>query len=469
MMSRLIVVLFVCGMAVGADAATASSDNVVLQWNSALLQAIRNTAFPPMHAARAFAIVHTCMYDAWAPYTTKAVGTRLGGSLRRPASERTHDNKTLAVSIGAYRALVDLFPTQTAELFDPLFARLGYDPPDPTDDVQTPAGIGNVACAAVLAFRHADGSNQLGDLNNGAPYSDYTDYQPVNTPENLNDPNRWQPLRAPNGTVQRFAAPHWGLVTPFGLASPDQFRPGPPAQAGTHEYWRQAEEIVALSASLDDRRKAIAVYWADGPNTETPPGHWNLFAQWVSRRDGHGLDEDVRMFFVLGNALLDASVAVWDAKRFYDYVRPISAVRFLFGGRTIRAWAGPGLGTREIDGAQFLPYISTPPFAEYTSGHSGYSAAAAQVLRRFTGSPFFGGHQIVKAGSSVVEPGVAPSRDVLLFWLTFDAAADQAGRSRRYGGIHFEDGDLASRRMGRAIGDRAWRKANEYFSGALDR
>ena len=99
MMSRLIIVLFVCGMAVGANAATASSDNVVLQWNSALLQAIRNTAFPPMHAARAFAIVHTCMYDAWAPYTAKAVGTRLGETLRRPASEHTHDNKTLAVSV----------------------------------------------------------------------------------------------------------------------------------------------------------------------------------------------------------------------------------------------------------------------------------------------------------------------------------------------------------------------------------
>ena len=91
---------------------------------------------------------------------------------------------------------------------------------------------------------------------------------------------------------------------------------------------------MELSAGLDDRRKAIAAYWADGPNTETPPGHWNLLAQWVSRRDGHGLDEDVRMFFVLGNALLDASIAVWDAKRFYDWLR---GLRQLVGDATVVA------------------------------------------------------------------------------------------------------------------------------------
>ena len=92
------------------------------------------------------------------------------------------------------------------------------------------------------------------------------------------------------------------------------------------------------------------------------------------------------MFFALGNALLDASIAVWDAKRFYDSIRPISAVRYLFAGQTITAWGGPGLGTREILGEQFRPYLPTPPFAEYTSGHSAFSAAAARRLQRFTGS-----------------------------------------------------------------------------------
>jgi hypothetical protein len=241
------------------------------------------------------------------------------------------------------------------------------------------------------------------------------------------------------------------------------YRPVAPPAAGTPAYLHQARQLVRFSAGLDDRRKAIALYWADGPNTETPPGHWNLFAQWVSRRDRHSLDEDVRMFFVLGNALLDASIAVWECKRFFDYVRPISAIRFLFAGQTISAWAGPGLGTREIPGEQFLPYIATPPFAEYSSGHSAFSAAAARVLQHFTGSPRFGASATIAAGSSVVEPGIAPTEDVTLHWRTFDDAADQAGLSRRYGGIHFEDGDLESRRMGRAIGDRVWRTARRLF------
>lgn len=172
------------------------------------------------------------------------------------------------------------------------------------------------------------------------------------------------------------------------------------------------------------------------------------------------------MFFALGNALLDASIAVWDAKRFYDHIRPISAVRYLFAGQTITAWGGPALGTREIPGEQFRPYLPTPPFAEYPSGHSAFSAAAARVLQRFTRSRWFGAYYVVKAGSSFVEPGLAPSRDVLLWWPSFDDAAAQAGLSRRYGGIHFEDGDLASRRMGRAIADLVCRKARMYFNSS---
>jgi hypothetical protein len=438
----------------------------VLQWNSALLQAIRNTGFAPMRAARALAIVHTCMFDAWAAYDRTAVGTRLGASLRRPSAEHVTLNKNRAVSMAAYRALVDLLPTQKVGLFDPQMARLGYDPSDLSTDLTTPEGIGNEACAAVLSFRHADGANQLGDKNDGTPYSDYTDYAPVNDAEHVIDPSRWQPLLNPNGTSQLFAAPHWGLVTPFALLSADQFRPDEPAQAGTIEYEQQAVEVIDFSARLNDRRKAIALYWADGPNTETPPGHWSLLAQWVSRRDSQTLDEDVKMFFVLGNALLDASIAVWDCKRKFDYVRPITAIRHLFAGRTIDAWGGPGAGTQAIAGEKFTPYIPTPPFAEYTSGHSAFSASAAQVLRLFTGSDRFGASHTVLAGSSLIEPGVAPARDVVLSWDTFDNASNEAGISRRYGGIHFRDGDLASRQMGRRIGRLAWAKAQTYFADA---
>jgi hypothetical protein len=171
------------------------------------------------------------------------------------------------------------------------------------------------------------------------------------------------------------------------------------------------------------------------------------------------------MFFALGNALLDASIAVWEAKRFYDYVRPITAVRYLYAGRTIDAWGGPGLGTQSIAGESFRAYIPTPPFAEYTSGHSAFSAASARILTLFTASAAFGASHTVLAGSSPVEPGFAPTADVTLSWATFEEAANQAGLSRRYGGIHFHDGDLESRKMGRQIGSLVWTRAQTYFEG----
>src|SRR5437762_13591317 len=113
----------------------------------------------------------------------------------------------------------------------------------------------------------------------------------------------------------------------------------------------------------------------------------------------------------------------------------------LFGGRPVKAWAGPYQGTKPIDGAAWIPYqpttFPTPPFAEFSSGHSNFSAAGAEILRLFTGSDRFGSSVTVPRGSSRVEPGLAPARDVTLTWETFSDAATQAGLSRRYGGIHF--------------------------------
>jgi membrane-associated phospholipid phosphatase len=440
------------------------TDDTVLRWNSALLQAVRNLRSNPVVTARALAVVHTAMYDAWAAYDRDAVGTRTGASMRQPKGERTQENKRTAVSYAAYRALCDLFPSQKTVLFDPLLLDLDLDPNDDSTVPTTPAGVGNAAAAAVLAFRHADGSNQLGDVNGGAPYSDYTGYQPVNTPTSLTDPNRWQPLATATG-AQVFLAPHWRNVTPFALRTADKFRPLAPAQYPGFRYAAQAEALVRLSAGLDDRQKMIAEYWADGPETETPPGHWNLHAQFVSRRDRHSLDEDVKLYFILGNALLDAGIAVWEAKWHYDYVRPISAIRFLYAGRLIEAWAGPGLGTQQIPGETFSSYIATPPFAEYISGHSAFSAASAEVLRLFTGSSRFGASVTFAPGSSTIEPGFTPAESVTLRWRTFDDAADEAGISRRLGGIHFRQADLESREMGQRIAHRVWAKAQRYFDG----
>jgi hypothetical protein len=208
----------------------------------------------------------------------------------------------------------------------------------------------------------------------------------------------------------------------------------------------------------------IAKYWSDGPRSELPPRHWNVFAQWVSRRDRHSLDRDAKLFLALDNALLDASITAWDAKRQWDSVRPITAVRWLKRGQLVRAWGGPYQGTKTIRGEDWLPYqpatFVTPPFAEYVSGHSTFSAAAAEVLARYTGSDAFGASVTVPAGSSRIEPGTTPAADMTLSWPTFSDAADQAGRSRRYGGIHFRDGDLAGRVLGRMVGLRAWLAAS---------
>ena len=136
-----------------------ADDNAVLRWSEQALAAIRALRTGPTINARALAIVHTAMYDAWAAYDGTAVGTRLGGSLRRPPAERTDAYKSQAVSYAAYRALLNLFPARSAD-FRGLLTGMGYDPDDASTDPASPTGVGNQAAAAVLAFRAGDGSNQ---------------------------------------------------------------------------------------------------------------------------------------------------------------------------------------------------------------------------------------------------------------------------------------------------------------------
>lgn len=449
-------------------------DTVVVQWNNAALQAVRSTHLGPPMTARALAILHTCIYDAWAAYDATAVGTALGGTFRRPASMRTAADKIEAISYAAHGALKDLFPTEVAK-FDALMVALGFDPGATCTDLNTPCGIGALAAHAVLALRHGDGGNQLGDRHPGA-YSDYTGYAPVNDPDHIKDPDRWQPLRVPDGhggfRTQQFLAPHWGLVLPFALTSGSQFRPAGPIRVGVSpdEYRQQCLEILQYSAGLNDARKVIAEYWADGPHSETPPGHWCLFAQFVSRRDGYDLDDDVKLFWILTSALSDASVACWDAKRAFDSVRPVSAIHYLFRGRKVTAWKGPGRGTGKVKGEDWQPYqaatVITPPFPEYTSGHSTFSAAGAEILKRYTGSDAFGASYTQAAGSSFIEPGTVPAADLTLSWATISDAAAQAGLSRRYGGIHFADADLTGRAMGRLVAAQVWDRAQQYIRGA---
>jgi hypothetical protein len=178
----------------------------------------------------------------------------------------------------------------------------------------------------------------------------------------------------------------------------------------------------------------------------------------------------VKLFFALTNAVSDAGCCAWDNKRAFASVRPITAIRTLFGGQEVRAWAGPYQGTKLIDGASWFPYqpttFPTPPFPEYSSGHSNFSAAGAEILNRFTHSDHFGGAVTLPTGSSRVEPGTVPASDLTLTWTTFSEAANQAGISRRYGGIHFEQGDLDARATGQISTRGAWEKAEQHWNGA---
>ena len=465
-------------------AAPARGDSIVVRWNQAALQGVRDSKLGPPMVSRALAIVHTAAYDAWAAYDRAAIGTRLGGSLRQSPAERTRANKEEAISFAAYRAAVDLFPGSRTTVFDPLMAQLGFDPNDSSIDASRPAGVGNLAAYALLEFRHADGANQFGN------YADYTGYASPNAPMDLvsgrldpatvHDPNAWQPLtyRDASGAIvtPHFVGAHWQHVTPFALTSTATLRSlTGPAQYGSTQYVTQAQQLLVLSAALTDEQKLIAEYWADGPHSELPPGHWNLFAQFVARRDRHGDDEhgidlDVKLFFALTNAIFDAGICAWDNKCEYASVRPITAIRYLFNGQPVTAWAGPYRDTRTFDGGAWFPYqpstFPTPPFPEYSSGHSNFSAAGAEILRRFTGRDAFGASVTFPAGSSRVEPGTVPGRELNLSWSTFSEAADQAGISRRYGGIHFEQGDLDARVTGRAAASSAWARALTYFNGA---
>jgi hypothetical protein len=442
---------------------------------------IATKPYPPA-VARMHAIVCTAMFDAWAAYDAVAVGTQLKGTLRRPAIERTAANKQKAIAFAGYRALVDLFPAAAQKAaFDAHMSSLGYDVTDMSVDPTSSSGIGNMAASALLTFRHSDGANQLGDKNGGAPYSDYSGYVSKNAPDTgspltnvVADPDHWQALLVANGAggfvTQKYASASAGLVMPFALASPSQFRNGAVlSKFGSAEYLAKCREVIDASANLTAMQKLNTEYWADGPGTVNPPGHWMQFADFISARDNNSLDTDVKMFFVVANAVMDAGIACWDTKRLYDSVRPLTAIHIAFKGQTVQAWGGPGQGTVSVLGENFGTYQSptfvTPAFPSYNSGHSVFSAASAEALKRFTGSDAFGFTQTWPAGSSQLEPGLVPSSTLSVTWNTFTEAADAAAASRLTGGIHFQEDITDGLVMGRQVGPVVYDKAMTYING----
>jgi hypothetical protein len=462
----------------------------------------------------------------------------------------------------------------------------------------SPAALGNRIAETIIRTTLKDGSLERKDYQSG--YEPVNEPLIVELPGTvMNDPNRWQPLAlevsyTQNGIPlpvgpQEVVTTHWGNVTAFAL--PPSQEPGLPIDPGTPpllgdplgdaEYKDGALGVIRYSAMLDPRdgvledispaslgnnplgsndgtgydvnpvtgepyapdivpradfARVLAEFWADGPNSETPPGHWNTIANAVTdspgferRVGGQGepldpLEWDVKLYLTLNGALHDAAVAAWGCKGHYDTVRPISMIRYMgglgqssdpagpayhpdglplmedlvevitaesaapgerhehlaahIGEVAIRSWTGnpedPETGLGGVDwirAVEWLPYqlptFVTPAFPAYVSGHSTFSRAAAEVLASMTGSPYFPGGLgtwTIPAGDLDFEAG--PSQDVQLQWATYYDAADQAGLSRLYGGIHIAADDVRGRVMGSECGKDAWQMANRLWDGS---
>ena len=411
------------------------------------------------------------------------------------------------------------------------------------------------------------------------------------------DLNRWQPLAITNavdqngfpaGPIQKFLGAQWLGVRPFAMerinVAQPWINPGPPPRlggVGDAQFRDEVVDIIRRSSELTpddgvlidispgafgnsalgtndgtghpvnpatglpyasnivrrgDFARVLAEFWADGPNSETPPGHWNVLANTVSdnpafvkRLAGTGpllddLEWDVKVYFALNAAVHEAACAAWSLKRFYDGGRPIEYIRGMgqlgqssdrssasyhplglplvpglielvtsataqagqrhaglpVGKVAILAWPGQPddptnqhSGARWILPANWLPYqkktFVTPAFPGYISGHSTFSRSAAEILTAVTGSPFFpGGLGLFNAPSNTFltfEKG--PSQSIQLQWGTYFDAADQAGLSRLWGGIHVSVDDLSGRRSGSACGQMVWALAQKYFDGSI--
>jgi uncharacterized protein DUF6851 len=572
--------------------------SVARVWDEALLDGIRrDVPAPTVHARNLF---HTsaAMWDAWAAYDPKAEGYFVHEKLHaddvQAAREAAISYAAYRILLHRYSRAAGLQQT-----FDELAATMGalcYRIDDTSTGGDSPAALGNRIAAAVIAYGRNDGALEQTRYVDTS-YKPVNDPLVVTEPgADMRDPNRWQPLAlaqfvAQNGlpvpgNVQRFVGPQWGHVKGFALPpSPGgtPIDPGPPPRLGETDaaFERAAIDVIRDSGELDpsdgvtmdigpgalgdntlgtndgdghevnpatgvryasnvvlrgDFARVLTEFWADGPESETPPGHWNTIANAVSdspgfvrRVGGSGpeldrLQWDVKLYFALNGAVHDAAVAAWGLKGHYDSVRPISMIRYLAGhGQSsdpsapsydplglplvtglvevvtrgssapgqrhedladhvgeiaIRVWQGnPEDPATQVGGVgwilatEWVPYqkptFVTPAFAGYVSGHSTFSRAAAEVLTAFTGSPYFPGGMSewrFPAGSLTVEPG--PSHEVTLQWATYYDAADQAGLSRLFGGIHIPADDFGGRRIGSECGKAAAALAMKYFEGS---
>jgi hypothetical protein len=443
-------------------------NNMAYKWGKISLECTANDTerFKPRPTvtSRILGLTWTAVFDAWSRYDERAIPLYLTTN-RRPASERTLKNKEIAISYAAYRSMLTYYFADSVLLRERMLD-LGLDPDDQSLDASSPAGVGNLAAKAVIEARQDDGANQRGSMakSDGTPYSDYSGYSPVNDVDALQDLSRWQPKYFSDGQGGKYApgclTPHWWKVQPLTMETSSQFRPPPPPAIGSEQLARDVKEVVDLQANLTNEQKALVEFMRDGPKSVQQAGHWFIFAQQVSVRDHHTLDEDVRMYFLVEAAAMDAFIACWDAKMYYDFARPYSLVHDYYQKQIITAWAGPQKGMRKVSGKEWRPYspdtFLCPPFPGYVSGHSAVSGACAEMLRRFTGSDHFG-EKVKLVPGALTEPENSGDT-VTLSFPTFTETADMAGMSRVLGGYHIQSDNIEGLKLGRKVADVVWKK-----------
>jgi hypothetical protein len=574
--------------------------SVARVWDETLLGLIRAVIPAPTVHARNLFHTSAAMWDAWAAYDPDVDGYFVSEKHTaddvQADREAAISFAAYRILLWRYATVSDL--ATAADDLDAVMASLCYRTDYDSTEGDDPAALGNRIAAAVIEFGGTDGALE-DERYADSSYRPVNDPMVVDDPGTvMADPNAWQPLSlglqlSQNGlpipgNVQNFIGSQWGSVTSFALpesATGTPIDPGPPPQLGDPEtdteFKQAALEVLRYSSQLDpadgveidvspaslgnnplgtndgtgydqnpvtgdpypssttlraDFERAIAEYWADGPTSETPPGHWNLIANTVAdtpgferRFEGQGpeldpLEWDVKTYFAINGASHDAAIAAWGLKAYYDSVRPISMIRYMGGlGQStdpdgpsydrdglpledglveivtaessapgerhenlaehvgevaVFAWRGPpedpdtqtsGVGwIRAVDWVPYQrPTFVTPAFAGYVSGHSTFSRAAAEVLAAITGTPYFPGGLLewtVPRGELIHEEG--PTADVVLQWATYYDAADQAGISRLYGGIHIAPDDVEGRIIGAEVGVAAWELAQQYFDGS---
>jgi hypothetical protein len=373
--------------------------DVVTEWNNAALDAIRAGHTTPPIASRSLAILHVSIYDAVNGIDRTHEPYLVHGQVPASAS------RAAAASTAAHEALVVLFPA-AASSFDALHAAILAAIPDGPHKT---AGIvwGEFVANQILAARANDGWNA------------------TVLPPGGSCPGAWVPTPP---AFLPYLLPQWGFVRPFAMSSSSQFRPPGPPSLDSQQYADDYEEVKELGAAVGSTRTEdqtqIALFWADGAGTETPPGHWNSIAQTIAAARGNTLEENARLFVLLNIAMADAAICAWDAKYAFDFWRPVTAIAFV----------EPELN--------WMSFIVTPPFPDHVSGHSTFSGAAATVLALFYGTddlPFTTGSDFL--------PGVYRSFPTCL------DAAEEATMSRIYGGIHFRSASEDGLQAGISIGE----------------